>query len=86
MEENNQAILLLTAHFTPSRRCEESPLTPTEYGRLALWLHEKKLQPKDFLHRQDEALVDWVDPKGKITADRLRFLLGRGMAMGGGLR
>jgi len=82
MDENNQAILLLAAHFSPSRRGNRAPLTPTEYGRLAFWLHENGFQPKDFLYRFKEVQLKWKDPKGKITAERLRFLLGRGMAMG----
>jgi predicted Rossmann fold nucleotide-binding protein DprA/Smf involved in DNA uptake len=45
-------------------------------------LHDQKYQPSDLLHRCDEVLADWSDLRGKITAERVRSLLGRGMAMG----
>ncbi len=82
MEENKQAILLLSANFSTTRRGDPTPLTPLEYGRFARWLQEHSYQPADLFHRFDELSEQWLDPKGKITADRLAFLLGRGMAMG----
>lgn len=80
LEENTQAILLLTAHFSRQRGGEPKPLTPTEYGRFAAWLHENKYQPRDLLQNAAQIYATWSDPRSTVTAERLRFLLGRGMA------
>jgi predicted Rossmann fold nucleotide-binding protein DprA/Smf involved in DNA uptake len=82
MDENKQAILLLSSYFGKSISEDYRPLTPTEYGRIAAWLHEHDYQPSDLFHRLDEVEEDWEDPKGKITIERLKYLLGRGLAMG----
>ena len=82
MDENKQAVLLLSAYFSRPKKGDPSPLTALEYGRFALWLKENLFQPQDLFHRFDELSQAWQDPKGKITAERLKFLLGRGMAMG----
>ena len=82
MDENTQAILLLSTYFSPPKKGDQTPLTPTEYGRFAHWLRENQFKPKDLFHRFDELQQMWVDPKKKITVERLQFLLGRGMAMG----
>ena len=82
MDENKQAVLLLSAYFSRPKKGDPSPLTALEYGRFALWLKENSFQPHDLFHRFDELSQAWQDPKGKITAERLKFLLGRGMAMG----
>lgn len=82
LDENNQVILLLSAHFSPARRGDPTPLTPIEYGRISHWLHENQYQPKDLFSRFEEVGQAWVDPKGKITLERLEYLLGRGAAMG----
>ena len=82
LDENQQAILLLAAHFSTPGRGAPTPLTPMEYGRLSAWMLENQFQPKDMLSRFDDIRAAWVDPKAKITGDRLEFLLGRGVAMG----
>jgi predicted Rossmann fold nucleotide-binding protein DprA/Smf involved in DNA uptake len=82
LNENSEAILLLTAHFSPAKRGVPNPLTPTEYGRLARWLHENQYQPEEFFSDFQTLGQEWDDPKGKITPDRLKHLFGRGMAMG----
>jgi predicted Rossmann fold nucleotide-binding protein DprA/Smf involved in DNA uptake len=82
MNENNQAILLLTARFGPSRGEAPTPLGPTEYGRLAAWLHEHDREPRNLFRHPEEALADWPDSRGKITVDRVKALLNRGVAMG----
>jgi predicted Rossmann fold nucleotide-binding protein DprA/Smf involved in DNA uptake len=82
MNENSQAILLLTVRFNRSAGTGPTPLTPTEYGRLASWLHKNDREPRDLLRNPEEILSDWSDPRGKITMDRLKDLLKRGMAMG----
>lgn len=82
MNENKQAVLLLSAYFTRPKKGNPTPLTALEYGRFALWLHENAFQPKDLFHRFDDICNQWNDPKGKVTRARLQYLLGRGMAMG----
>ena len=82
MNENNQAILLLTARFGPSTGDAVSPLGPAEYGRLASWLHKNGHEPRDLLRHPKELLADWSDSKDKVTVDRVKALLNRGMAMG----
>lgn len=82
MDENKQAILLLSTLFSASGRGAPTPLTTLEYGRFAGWMRQKSYQPKDLFHQFDELLEQWQDPKGKVTEERLLYLLGRGMAMG----
>lgn len=82
LSENNQVILLLTAYFSSAKGTAFSPLTATEYGRFSKYLYEKKYQPKDLFSRFDEVVNEWQDPKNKITLQRLKYLLGRGGAMG----
>lgn len=76
-----QAVLLLTAYFTKPAKDDPRPLTPTEWGRFALWLKEKGFSPSDLLTEDPiKLLTGWVD--GKVTLDRIRFLLGRAGAFG----
>jgi len=82
MDENKQATLLLVCRFPGTQRAPHNPLTSVEYGRLALWLKEFGRFPRDLLVDPDAALREWVDPKGKISLDRLKYLLGRGVALG----
>ena len=82
IDENKQAVLLLSTYFSSPKKGDPTPLTLIEYGRFARWLHENSFQPKDLFNQFDGLMRAWLDPKGKITTDRLRFLLGRGMAMG----
>ena len=81
MDENKQAVLLLSAYFSAAKKGDPTPLTALEYGRFALWLKENEFQPKDLFRQFDDICKQWEDPKDKITIERLRFLLGRGMAM-----
>jgi len=82
MNETNQAILLLTVRFGASKTDNVAPLGPAEYGRLAAWLHTNDHEPRDLLRHPEKALADWSDPKRRITKERIRLLLNRGMAMG----
>ncbi len=81
MDENNQAVLLLSTYFSSPGRGDPTPLTAIEYGRFALWMKNSQFQPKDLFHRFSDIEQSWQDPKGKITFERLKFLLGRGMGM-----
>ncbi|MEA1969329.1 MAG: DNA-processing protein DprA [Thermodesulfobacteriota bacterium] len=82
MDENKQAILMLSTYFSAPEKGEPTPLTPLEYGRFALWLRKNQYQPGSLFSQFDEILSKWQDKKNKITRERLNFLLGRGMAMG----
>jgi predicted Rossmann fold nucleotide-binding protein DprA/Smf involved in DNA uptake len=82
LNDNSQAILLLAAQFSSSRKGEPKPLTPVEYGKLSVWLRGNQFQPLDLLSRFDEVKKRWEAPASKITLERLEYLLGRGMAMG----
>ncbi|ETX09699.1 SMF family protein [Marinomonas ushuaiensis DSM 15871] len=81
-----QAILLLCSYFNSNEVKNVKPLSPTEYSRLALWLHRNKYTPADFLTKKEEILSEWVDPrsdfKNPISAERLNDLLGRAASMG----
>ena len=77
-----QATLLLTVFFNKREVSNFKPLTPTEYGRFAAWLHQQGFSPADLLNDASEILTTWVDPKKKITVERLIELLARGASMG----
>ena len=84
LSETDQAILLLASYFSGTGKsgAKVSPLSPTEYGRFSRWLHEANYKPADLFHQFSDITQQWSDPKGKITADRLKALLGRGASMG----
>lgn len=77
-----QAVLLLTAWFTRPERGEPRPLTPSEWGRFALWLKERGTAPDILLKNPDPArsLHGWSDRS--VTTDRIAHLLGRAGALG----
>jgi DNA processing protein len=81
-----EAILLLCGHFNANDTKNIKPLTPTEYSRLALWLHQHKYTPADLLMQKEALLEQWIDPrsdfKNPITCERLQGLLGRAASMG----
>ncbi|MFQ5625759.1 MAG: DNA-processing protein DprA [Methyloligellaceae bacterium] len=77
---NTQAVLLLTAHFSNVREEAVKPLTPKEWGRLALWLKEKSLTPEQLMSgRLGELLNGWLDKA--ITLDRVEGLMARGSGL-----
>lgn len=80
LNENTQAVLLLTSHFTKLAQDAAKPLTPTEWGRFAAWLKEKELSPAQLLSGDvADILSKWHD--SKIALNRLEALLGRGHAL-----
>jgi len=80
LTENAQAVLLLTAHFYKSEKGAVKPLTPTEWGKFALWLKENDRVPASLLKVEpSEALEGWHD--AKISKERIEELLSRGHAM-----
>lgn len=75
-----QAILLLTAHFSKLLPDDVKPLTPTEWGRFALWLKEAGMRPEFLLSENlAQSLSGWSDKR--ITVDRVGRLLDRGSAL-----
>jgi predicted Rossmann fold nucleotide-binding protein DprA/Smf involved in DNA uptake len=75
-----QAVLLLTAHFSKPRPDDAKPLTPTEWGKFALWLKDESLGPETLLSGNlAEKLASWTDKQ--ITRDRIDRLLDRGSAL-----
>lgn len=74
-----QAILLLTSYFSKSVG-DAKPLTPTEWGRFALWLNEQGKTPADLVTSEPYGvLLGWHDDK--ISLQRVEQLLGRGHAL-----
>ena len=76
-----QAVLLLTSQFARSEKGDPKPLSPTEWGRFALWLKDHDIQPASLLsHDPARLLSGWTDRS--VTEDRIEYLLGRGVALG----
>lgn len=82
LHEQTQATLLLTAWFGKQDNAGAIPLTPTEWGRFALFLRDASLTPADLLRTMDvdTALAGFNDKK--ITSERIRRLLDRSAALG----
>ncbi|MBK8972704.1 MAG: DNA-protecting protein DprA [Hahellaceae bacterium] len=76
-----QATLLLTTYFNKKEVKEVKPLTPTEYGRFAIWLHQRGFTPASLLSHAGDILANWSDPKGKIKTQRIQALLARKVSM-----
>ena len=71
-----------TALLTVPLKSPDGPrvLTPAEWARLSAWLDERHLGPGQLVNEgSDRILADWVDHR--ITADRVRRLLGRGRVL-----
>src|SRR5579864_4705421 len=76
-----QAVVLLTAHLSQLDRGEAKPLSPTEWGRFALWLKNRGLQPEDLIADEPaKLLAGWLDRS--VTVHRVEQLLNRGTALG----
>ncbi len=80
-DEIMQATMLLCCYFNKNELKNFKPLSGLEYSKLAQWLYQNKWSPADLLSQTDEILTEWDDPKGKITAERIKQLLGRGVSM-----
>lgn len=82
LSEQAQATLLLTAWFGKQDNAGATPLTPTEWGRFALFLRDAGLTPADLLRVADAgSMLDGFIDK-KITTERIRKLLARSAALG----
>ena len=77
---NSQAVLLLTAHFSKPAPDGPRPLSPTEWGRFAMWLKEQGLSPEALLTEDLSRLLEnWVDDK--IPLERIIALMSRSPAL-----
>ncbi len=77
---NTQAVLLLTSHFSKGKTSTAKPLTPTEWGRFALWLKENELRPSVLIDGSEkDPLANWSDVK--VSRERLEALVARGSAL-----
>jgi predicted Rossmann fold nucleotide-binding protein DprA/Smf involved in DNA uptake len=76
-----QAILLLTAHLGRPAKEDPRPLSPAEWGRLAPWIEDRGIPLEALLTEEPTRLLaGWVD--GKVTPERVRYLLGRAATLG----
>ncbi|MGN7611951.1 DNA-processing protein DprA [Magnetococcales bacterium HHB-1] len=78
IDENQRAVLLLTAHFGKNLRHYGRPLTPTEWQRFSAWLHQEKIEVQSLLYGAPDAWLNQWRYDKKITPERLRALLDRG--------
>ncbi|WP_019570750.1 DNA-processing protein DprA [Thioalkalivibrio sp. ALE11] len=75
-----QATLLLAGYFAAPAKGAAKPLTPTEWGLFAQWLHEQGHTPAGLLGQErHEILLRWQH--AKVTKERLEALLQRGNSM-----
>ena len=81
MSLNTQATLLLTTWFAKAAKSDPKPLTPAEWGRLALWLKDQEKTPAGLLESGAVAtfLNGWSDPR--ISIERIEYLLGRSVTL-----
>lgn len=82
LDNQAQAILLLTVAFGKAASAEAKPLSNREWGKFAAWLREHELQPSFLLEgNMQELLVDWQGVDKAIPLERLDQLLSRGGAL-----
>lgn len=75
-----QAILLLTSYFSKSVKADVKPLSPTEWGRFAPWLHKQGYEPAMLVTGDPrDVLRNWTDPK--VPIERIEQLLSRGHSL-----
>ncbi len=80
LTHTTQAVLLLTAHFSKPTPDGPRPLTPTEWGRFAVWLKEQGLTPAALLAGESYRLLGgWVNDT--ISPERIGALLSRSPAL-----
>ncbi|MEW6166487.1 MAG: DNA-processing protein DprA [Pseudomonadota bacterium] len=83
LSDQSQAILLLTAWLGRQEHADVTPLTPTEWGRFARFLHENGKTPADLLRSPESgALLAGGEDRIMIPGERIRGLLRRSAALG----
>jgi predicted Rossmann fold nucleotide-binding protein DprA/Smf involved in DNA uptake len=74
-------VLLLTAYFSKPPQGSPRPLSPSEWGRFALWLKGRGISPEALLREDPGSLLaGWEDRA--VNVDRIRYLIGRAGALG----
>jgi hypothetical protein len=82
LNEQTQAILLLTAWLGKQDAAAVAPLTPAEWGRFARFLVDSGRTPVDLLRTAEEdALLAGFEDR-KVTPERVRRLMERSAALG----
>ncbi|WP_285403437.1 DNA-processing protein DprA [Luteibacter sp. ME-Dv--P-043b] len=81
LSEQAQAILLLTAWLGKQDHVGATPLSPSEWGRFALFLRGAGHSPADVLQTRDLAGLLTGFEGGNITTERVSRLLGRSAAL-----
>ncbi len=76
---DTQVALLLTGRFGRSASAAK-PLAPTEYNRVAKWLHNRELRPADLLAPETSAKLGGEFLDG-VPGERVQGLLRRGAGM-----
>lgn len=76
---DTQVALLLTGRFGRSEGTAK-PLTPSEYNRVAKWLHAEGLRPGDLLEAARDTAGD-RDSLDGVPSERVESLLRRGASM-----
>jgi len=80
LSANTQAILLLTAPLiVGGGENSKELLTPSEYGKLARFLHSKECQPADLVSNSSEELA--LELNKIVNSDRLKRLVARGFLL-----
>lgn len=80
LSKTAQATLLLTSYFSKASSDDVKPLTNGEWGRFALWLKERALNPADLLVPDPKELLNgWSDER--VSPERIVQLLSRGHSL-----
>jgi predicted Rossmann fold nucleotide-binding protein DprA/Smf involved in DNA uptake len=81
LNPDTQAILLLCGYLSSRHKEDIKPLSLTEYNSLASWLNQRGMRPGDLLTPSGQSeLQAWQEQK--VSLERLKGLLGRGVAFG----
>lgn len=80
LNQDAQAILLLTTHFGEKGKGDHKPLAPTEWGRFARWLDDQSLFPGELLTDNRENLLRGFQDN-RISLERIESLLNRGTTL-----
>src|SRR5690554_6576924 len=78
INDQTQAVLLLTAWLGKPESGQPQPLTTGEWARFATWLGKQDRTPADLL-ANGHALQGWSDPK--VPGERIDRLLERSAAL-----
>src|SRR5260370_40726886 len=75
-----QGVLLLTAYFSKPVEGSPRPLSPTEWGRLAHWLKERRASPEALLGEDPGSALAGFEDRS-VSVDRIRYFIGPAEAL-----